>query len=170
MKQKVVRLEISKLVAIVIAVVVVAFAAGFFVQSSYFQGLVTEDAAKILDVEKSHKNLIQKDIGKMRALLNRPTMERKAFDDSLEKLVFKWENAGVPQDQLSDIVLFTRLMLDKGKARELSTHLLKYSRDLKSKPIHVANTELLDATKLEAAKDAMMLDDAAKDAMLESFR
>jgi hypothetical protein len=141
MKQKVVKLEIGKLVAIVIAVVVVAFAAGFYIQSSYFQGMV--------GVEKT--DTLMDETMKLRALVNRPNVSDRAVTDAFK--LFETElgkRAEVGKENANRI---TENLLKLSKV-ELNRHLSAFEVNSRTKPFSEAYLILDDATtkSVEAAK------------------
>ena len=91
MKQKFVKLEISRLVVIIIAVVAIAFAAGFFVQSSYFQGMVGGGgvgAEKMMEQDKAHtqKQALQREVNQLKGILRNPNFEKLNLEKSVMQL------------------------------------------------------------------------------------
>lgn len=93
MKQKIVKLEISKLIAIIIVIVAIAFAAGFFVQSSYFQGLAGSKSGiteKMIgqDEVRIQKQALKKEVSQLKSLLNNPNLEKL----NLEKAVMRFKS------------------------------------------------------------------------------
>ena len=136
MKQKVVKLEIGKVVAIVIAVVVVTFAAGFYIQSSYFQGMV--------GVEKTDSQAFTliKEVGKINALVNRPNVSDKTISEAFE--LFGTELGKQVGKENADRTIAKMKMLPK---QDLAMYLSAFRVNLGKRPISEAYQIFDDATK-----------------------
>ncbi|MFC1599852.1 hypothetical protein ACFL3T_02385 [Patescibacteria group bacterium] len=151
MKQKVVKLELSKLVAIVIAVIVLAFAAGFFVQSSYFQGMVNKGGVeKVMETQK--KQVLKESVEKIKKVVSRADVDAKSLDEAVMLFDTELTKAGTTADVSRRITDNVKLLHSKGKTKELSKSLDEAVKSMTLVSPELAIVKLDAELATEAAK------------------
>lgn len=83
MQPKVVKLELTKLIVIIATIVVVSFAAGFVIQTKYFQGMIGRETVKELNESEV---TLQREVGIFKGIINKAKIDEDEFQNAIVKL------------------------------------------------------------------------------------